>query len=910
MGGEKQILDQALEIESLEERSKFLDEACNGDAKLRAKVNALLRAYEDAGSFLEDPLVETIGQPSMESTGETIGPYKLLQTLGEGGMGIVYLAEQKDPVKRRVALKVIKQGMDSKQFIARFEAERQALAMMDHPNIAKVLDASCTETGRPYFVMELVKGVPITTFCDDNKLTTRERLQLFQQVCHGVQHAHQKGIIHRDLKPTNVLVALYDQEPVPKVIDFGVAKATNQQLTEKTLFTEVGSIVGTWEYMSPEQAVLNQLDVDTRSDVYSLGVLLYELLTGVTPHDRERLRTAQIMETLRIIREEEPPKPSTRISSMTATASSKAAVRHTKPESLVSEVRGDLDWIVMKALAKDRGRRYDSANHFAKDLDRYLRHDVIDARPPSALYQLQKLYARNKVIVSGLAVIILALLAGLTVALWGVREASIANQSLTKANNDALQQAKYAKSILKELWEVLADRALDATFSGDTKEANLAIDKAETAEAPQDLIRTLRGLTLFFDGKNKEAIAALENVVMEDPDSLTAVSALSWMYYHSTEYGKHEEAQDRARAVAGKHQSSRSVYEKFFVCLREGVEGTPKMIRQNLGRINAVIAEKRHWGVAYAIRARIQVDVAMDDKQIDKLAMAVADIDEARRILPKSPMVATLGLIVFLNATDLAIFRQDERAEIWKSKAQQLARMFGPNSTDALGIYCATVFHYRFGDPELAKELENELIKRAEPRRLMWTAEKRRYDKRRIPIQNWLDESANIETQVAVAISLAASNPTPQEAKQAREIVEGALATDPVAAFYTISMDVAHLLGDEQFARRIARLAAESGRLEDDWRWYRWPIEFYEGKITRDQLIQKAEPYNSTMMTAHYAIAMKALSRRDMPKARDHFRKVVKSGQVTTYLYHNAKAFLRKIESGSPWLKSLKDDAK
>ena len=293
----KAIFLEAVEKHSPDEWPEFLDEACGDDQELRQRVEGLLQAHAEKDSLF-DRMEPTIAPRSpAKGIGETIGPYKLLQQIGEGGMGIVYLAERQQPVKQRVALKVVKQGMDSKQFIARFEAERQALAMMDHPNIAKVLDAGCTDNGRPYFVMELVKGIPISEFCDENRLTTRDRIQLFVQVCQAVHHAHQKGIIHRDIKPSNVLVALYDQKPVPKVIDFGVAKATNQQLTEKTLFTEVGSILGTWEYMSPEQAVLNQLDVDTRTDVYSLGVMLYELLTGETPLDRQRLREAQIMET-------------------------------------------------------------------------------------------------------------------------------------------------------------------------------------------------------------------------------------------------------------------------------------------------------------------------------------------------------------------------------------------------------------------------------------------------------------------------------------------------------------------------------------------------------------------------------------------------------------------------------------
>src|SRR5436309_6078329 len=391
---ERSIFEAAIEKGSPAQRAAYLDQVCGSNEGLRKDVEALLAAHDRLATSVH-PL-PTAAEPAVsERPGTRIGSYKLLQQISEGGMGIVFMAEQTEPVQRKVALKLIKSGMDNSQVLARFEAERQALALMDHPNIARVLDAGTTEGGRPYFVMELVKGVPITAFCDEHQLTPRERLELFVPVCQAVQHAHTKGIIHRDLKPSNVLVALYDGQPVPKVIDFGVAKATGQQLTEKTLVTGFGAIIGTLEYMSPEQAEINQLDIDTRSDIYSLGVLLYELLAGSTPFSRKELEKGGMLEMLRVIREQEPTKPSTKLSTAEGLPTL-AANRGTEPAKLTRLVRGELDWIVLKALEKDRSRRYETANGFALDVQRYLADEPVQACPPSVRYRFGKFARRNK----------------------------------------------------------------------------------------------------------------------------------------------------------------------------------------------------------------------------------------------------------------------------------------------------------------------------------------------------------------------------------------------------------------------------------------------------------------------------------------------------------------------------------
>jgi eukaryotic-like serine/threonine-protein kinase len=508
---ERSIFLAALDIDDPARRAAYVAEACGGNVALRGQVEELLRAHGHPGGFMKQPapaIVTVDEPPATDGPGAVIGPYKLLEQIGEGGFGVVFMAEQQRPVRRRVALKVLKPGMDTRQVVARFEAERQALAMMDHPNIAKVYDAGSTEAGRPYFVMELVRGVPITEFCDHNRLPVRERLELFAHVCQAVQHAHQKGVIHRDIKPSNVLVTLHDGVPVAKVIDFGVAKAMGQQLTERTLFTNFAQMVGTPLYMSPEQAEMSGLDVDTRADIYALGVLLYELLTGTTPFDSKRFKTAGYDEIRRIIREEEPARPSTRISTLGRAAATISANRKSDPQALRRQCRGELDWIVMKCLEKDRNRRYETAAGLASDVKRFLADEPVQACPPSAWYRLRKLARRHKRVLAMVSVLAVAALVGVTALAVSTVLVWRANQGLT----DSLDRERRAAD--RERREAYFQRI--AVAQRDLSADNLASALQALRECPEEL----RGWEWHYLMR----LCKVEPLVLHDTADVTCVA--------------------------------------------------------------------------------------------------------------------------------------------------------------------------------------------------------------------------------------------------------------------------------------------------------------------------------------------------------------------------------------------------
>jgi serine/threonine protein kinase len=685
---EESVFAQALDIASASERAAFLDRACAGNPAFRAEVEALLRAHDRSGDLLdvpEDAAPTTADRPAGERPGAVLGRYKLLQEIGEGGMGTVWMAEQSDPIQRRVAVKVVKDGMDTKQVLARFEAERQALALMDHPNIAKVFDADRTPSGRPYFVMELVKGQPITQYCDEKRLGVRERLELFADVCRAIQHAHQKGVIHRDLKPSNVLVAPYDGRPVVKVIDFGVAKATGQRLTEHTLFTGFGSVVGTPEYMSPEQAEVNNQDIDTRSDVYSLGVLVYELLTGSTPLTRKRVKEAALLEVLRLIREEEPPRPSTRLSESKDALPSISAQRQAEPAKLTRLVRGELDWIAMKALEKDRNRRYETANGFAMDVQRYLTDEAVQACPPSAVYRLRKFARRHKT----------GLLTAVPISLGLVMAVVV----LAVSNVRVRQESDHKEQALRE--KAAALMVAEANF----RKARDAVDRSFTLVSESDLFDAA-GLEPLRKKLLEGALEYYKEFVDQAPGDPTLQAELAaahfriWQIYRSV-----------------------NRYADSLAALRTALDIAEKVRREYPGNRNVLrtLATVRYGQLRFVGGLHAQVDVDSSDisqpiRTLERAAALWATLAEENPRIPD--FQRNLGEVYDEIANLERVFNEPLRAlgtaqkafAVWEKLAQEHPPMVvGGREREYRGAILA-VYLREGGHPEEAQQLFQRAI--------------------------------------------------------------------------------------------------------------------------------------------------------------------------------------------------------
>ncbi len=734
------------------ERTAFLVGACQGDLALRQRLDAMLAANDRKDSSLKPEAPKPSCGPSGtiklelddkpdEAVGQTLGRYKLLEQLGEGGCGVVYVAEQTQPVRRRVALKIIKLGMDTKQVVARFEAERQALALMDHPNIAKVLDGGTTETGRPYFVMELVRGIRITDYCDQANLTTKERLDLFIKVCQAIQHAHQKGIIHRDIKPSNILVTLHDGVPVPKVIDFGIAKATEGRLTDNTVYTQLHQFIGTPAYMSPEQAEMSGLDIDTRSDIYSLGVLLYELLSGSTPFDAKELMASGIDAMRKTIREQEPPRPSTRLATLGADQITTTAKRRSADTAkLLHQLRGDLDWIVMKCLEKDRQRRYDTTNGLAADLTRHLNNEPVLARPPTAAYRFGKSVRRHKYGFAAATLVTLVLVLGIVASTWQAVRATRAERKTAEtllqvaAERDAKEQArKDAEETSKFLGEIFQfpDTSLNGRTITVAEMLDAAAKKLDTALAAQPAQRAklqlILGKTYFTLGLYQQAIS-LEEKVRDyykstsgwvHPEMLTAMSDLARSYRDA---GRRDEALKlreevlplSIKVLGPEHPDT--LWAMNFLAFSyfedAGRRDEALKLREKVLPLSIKVFGPEHYGTLWAMG--YLADSYYDaDRRVEALKLREEVLSLRRKVLgPEHP--GTLWAMGSLASSYFEAGRRDEALKLREEVLSLRRKVLSPEHPATLHAMSQLARSYRDqGEAAKAEALEQEAATKA-----------------------------------------------------------------------------------------------------------------------------------------------------------------------------------------------------
>jgi serine/threonine protein kinase len=881
----KSIFLEAIDQHAPEQWPAFLEQACGGDLQLQADVERLLRAQDDLGTFREQPRGSeptTIYHSLAEGPGAVIGPYKLIEQIGEGGMGTVWMAQQLEPVKRVVALKLIKAGMDSKQIIARFEAERQALALMDHPNIARVLDGGATAPasgypGRPYFVMDLVKGVPLTRYCDELRLTPRQRLELFIPVCQAIQHAHQKGIIHRDLKPSNVLVAQYDGKPAPKVIDFGVAKAAGQLLTEKTLLTGFGAIVGTLEYMSPEQADTNQLDIDTRSDIYSLGVLLYELLTGSPPFSRQDLEKAGVLEMLRVIREQEPSKPSTKLSTAEGLPTL-AANRGIEPARLTKLVRGELDWIVMKALEKDRNRRYETPSALAEDIQRYLHEEPVRACPPSALYRCRKFVRRNKAAVAAALVVGLALGAVFV----AVRLAHRYEQQRLA------EQKAHQEELRAERQQHLLEKALMAAMSGDFDGAEKAIDEAELHGASTGQVRMLRGQVAFHRGDMEQAVKDLEQAVSlvpgEQPGAVAARAMLALACVDNHRFSRFDELSQELEKLT-------PITPQDFVF--KGLLETTIGLERGLPTLDEGI--RRHDSVlARATRLEARAKRAAATGKVEDAEMALDDALVAQRMLAGNALVLARSVYAHLVAASIYDVqgRPKERERVLAQARPLVKELERFSAAPFAAMACYQYFEY-VGDDEAAFAMSEQ---GGQLRRAVMLY-------RRGEFAQALDaalECARSRTlgpteQIERGLILAELPDGPARARAAYEEIragDGWQFSPPLILL---------LLGKPEEARQAYRqIRKEELPAWDDGWWFKC-LDYSSGRISSETLLQAAGQSPPKLSDAYCLIGLWRLSQGERTEAQEHFRKCVATCAFDSWHWPWVRAFLARMEKDAAW---------
>ncbi len=933
---EEAIFHIARKLDDPADRDKYLLQICAGDQALRERVEALLAVHEREQEFLrsspDDPASTVDQSPLTERPGTTIGRYRLMEQVGEGGMGVVFVAEQNRPIRRKVALKIIKPGMDTKEVIARFEAERQALALMDHPNIAKVFDAGSTDSGRPYFVMELVRGIPITDYCDQAKLSIRERLELFIQVCQAIQHAHQKGIIHRDVKPSNVLVTLHDGKPVPKVIDFGVAKATNQRLTERTIYTRLAQFIGTPLYMSPEQAEPNELDVDTRSDVYSLGVLLYELLTGTTPFDKERFAKVACEEMRRIVKEEEPPRPSAKISTLGQTLTSVSKHRGTDPHGLSKFVRGDLDVIVMKSLEKDRTRRYDTASGLAADVQRFLGDEPIEARPPSAWYLASKFLRRNRMQIAVAAFVVLAIVfglasatvavaiaailglvgtsVGLVLALYKARQTAAALNDVrvarecaeqsasdeTRARHTAERAVAQLVQLLREYESVQTEHALDAAFLGDkkrTRETAHNLSRIAAGLRPEQDCRyylpTLEGVADLFGDDSAQALRHFRDALRLAPRVTTTQLWLAACAARNGEWAEHLHQLNQVSDLTDPEPDAPLVERVLRAYALNHVDGN-----RSANALRTIVTERRSWPIGHALLADSLAHAVAQTGNAQLVAEAIREIRIACEAMPVNAHLVVLAVWVYTNAIWV------NRADVtWCEDAMRQADRFADELRERYPSY-------KLGRTMIAHYLETigrdrEAVEESKHGGYPEVCAAMLYRDNRCEEAELTLRTFDTGFQSRIAGLHAIMDRRDRHAEIVDER-QRLLAEYPGTAFRTEALSVLLKLGRLDAARQEALTIltlSDGPHNVDDWLT---PVaRFIAGQLDETQFISTAGHSLWLLGNAHYWIGIRRLAVGDRLGARAALEACLAAAQP--YLVRSlwAKALLKRMEGNSLW---------